>query len=353
MAQFKPSWLIYGATGFTGRLIAETAKAAGAEPILAGRNAEKLQAIAGPLGLKVRAFDINDRNACDKGMMGIKLLLNCAGPFTTTAVPLAQACIRNSVHYLDIAGEVHAVRALQRLGDRAKEDEVMLLPSVAFGCMPSEALLAYIKEQRPGTLRAQVAFAIDGSPSKGTVTTTFECLSMPGYQRDRDQLINAKPAEQKLTIDFGPGGKRTCQTNPWRADLFNVGALGIARLETFTAYPWFVLDLFKKPAAAQGQGLMGKIVKFFVGRMPEGPDAAKRSQSKSYFWAEGVDEDGRKAGGVLVGPNAYDLTAICALYAVNRVLAGQYRAGFTTCGELFGADPLTQLKGVQFIPMSS
>ena len=46
MAQFKPSWLLYGATGYTGALIAEMAKARGAEPILAGRNAIKLKILA-------------------------------------------------------------------------------------------------------------------------------------------------------------------------------------------------------------------------------------------------------------------------------------------------------------------
>jgi short subunit dehydrogenase-like uncharacterized protein len=353
MAQFKPSWLLYGATGFTGKLIADAAKARGLEPILAGRNAQKLIALSEQTGLKHRVFDINDRAACDKNFMGVKLVLNCAGPFTQTAVPLAQAAIRNSVHYLDIAGEVHAIRALQRLDERAKEDSVMLLPGVAFGCMPTEALLAYIKKLLPGVQTAKIAFAVDGSPSKGTINTTFECMHMPGFTRDRNQLVAIKPGQAKLSVNFGPGGTRSCSTNAWRGDLFTAGqGLQLKNLEAYTAYPWYLTDLFRKPQIAEGKGLLGKLVYFVLSKMPEGPSAAKRALNKTYVWAEGIDEDGRKAGGVIVGPDAYDFSAMCAIYAVDAVLKGKFQPGFATCAELFGDHPLTGLAGVKFIPAS-
>jgi short subunit dehydrogenase-like uncharacterized protein len=349
MVQFKPSWLLYGATGYTGELIAEMAKARGAEPILAGRNEQKLKPIAERLGLKYRVFAMEDRAAADKGMMGIKLVLNCAGPFTQTAVPIAQAAIRNGVHYLDIAGELHAIRALHRLDERAKEDDVMLLTGVGFGCMPTEALLAHIKAARPGVVRAQLAFAVDGRPSKGTIATTFECLQMPGFTRDRNQLVAAKPGESKITVDFAAGGKRSCATNPWRGDLFTAGfGLAIAHVETYTAYPWYVADLFRKPEIAQGKGALGKVVSFVISKLPAGPNATQRAKNKTYLWAEGVDEDGRKAGGVVEGPDAYEFTALCALYAVDATLKGKFKSGFTTCAELFGAEPLKAIKELRF-----
>jgi short subunit dehydrogenase-like uncharacterized protein len=352
MAQFKPSWLLYGATGYTGSLIAETAKARGLEPVLAGRSVEKLKALSERLGLKYRVFSMEDRAATDKGMMGIKLVLNCAGPFTQTSVPIAQAAIRNGVHYLDIAGEVHAIRALHRIDERAREDDVMMLPGVAFGCMPSEALLSYIKTQRPGLVRAQFATAVDGGASKGTIATTFECLQMPGFTRDRNQLVAAKPGESKLMVDFGPGGKRTCMTNPWRGDLFTAGfGPQIQHVEAYTSYPWYVGDLFRKPEIAQGKGWLGKIVNFALSKMAAGPSAKQRAKNKSYVWAEGIDEDGRKAGGLIVGPDAYDFTALCSLYAVDLVLSGKYKGGFTTCGELFGANPLQHIAGLKFTPL--
>lgn len=351
MAQFKPSWLLYGATGYTGALIAQMAKARGEEPILGGRHAEKLKPLADSLGLKFRAFDLQDRAACDRGLMGIKLVLNCAGSFMQTAVPLAQSAIRNGVHYLDIAGEVHPIRALSRLDERALEDDVMLLPGVAFGCMPTEALLSYIREQRPGVVRAKIAFATDGGVSKGTIASLFESVQMPGFTRDRGQLVPIKPAQDKLLVDFGPGGKRPCLTNPWRGDLFTAGyGPKLNHLEAFTAFPWYVSDLFRKPEIAQGKGLLGKLVSFAIGKMANGPNAGQRAKNKSFLWAEGVDEDGRKAGGVLAGPDAYEFSGLCALYAVSQVLAGKQKGGFTTCGELFGSYPLRDISGLSFTP---
>ncbi len=353
MAQFRPSWLLYGATGYTGRIIAEAAKARGFEPILAGRNATALAELATQLGLKFRVFELNDYAATDKGLSGVKLTLNCAGPFDHTGSPLASACIRNSVHYLDIAGEINPIRSIQRLHDRALEERVMLLCAVGFGCMPSEALLAYIKQQRPGVVSAQLAFAIDGGVSKGTLESLEQSLKLPGYSLDRGQLVSAKPGANKLVVDFGAGGKRKCATNPWRGDVYT-GLVGLSykHIESYSEFPWYVFDLFKKPEITEGAGLLGKLYLFAKKRLPAGPNAAKRAVSKSYIWAEGVDEDGRKSGGLISCPDAYTLTADCALYAIEQVLSGRTMSGFATCGQLFGTEPLKAIKSLKFVPNS-
>jgi len=353
MSQFRPSWLLYGANGYTGTIIARAAKSQGFEPILAGRDAKALAALAAELGLKFRVFELNDYVACDKGLSGVKLALNCAGPFDHTGAPLASACIRNSVHYLDIAGEVNPIRSIQRLHERALEERIMLLCGVGFGCMPSEALLAYIKEKRPGVVSAQLAFAVDGGISKGTLGSLEQSLKLPGYTLDRGQLIAAKPGADKLMVDFGEGKKRKCVTNPWRGDLFtgSIG-LGYKHIESYSEFPWYVFDLFKKPEIAEGAGLVGKLYLFAKKQLPTGPSAARRAKSKSYIWAEGIDEDGRKSGGVITGPDAYTLTADCALYAVAQVLSGRLAAGFTTCGQLFGTDPLKAVKSLTFLALA-
>jgi len=91
--------LIYGATGYTGALIAREASKQGLTPIIAGRSAEKLARLAGELSVAYRVFDVKDiHNYLD----GISLVLNCAGPFSATARPVVEACIEKSIHYLDI-----------------------------------------------------------------------------------------------------------------------------------------------------------------------------------------------------------------------------------------------------------
>jgi short subunit dehydrogenase-like uncharacterized protein len=351
MAQFRPSWLLYGANGYTAKLIAARAKAKGFEPILAGRNLPAVEATAAPMGLKSRIFDVTNYAATDKALMGVKLVLNCAGPFDQTAAPLASACIRNSVHYLDIAGEVQTIRQVQRLDERAREERVLLLSGVGFGCLPSEALLAYIKKQRPGVLRAQLALAVDGNPSKGTMTSMAQSLKLPGYRLDRGQLVAAKPGESKMSFDFGPGGKRKAGLNPWRGDLFTAQlGLGFNHLDCYMTFPWMAYQIFRNPNILEGEGLLGKLYQWFSKRGGDGPNEGDLQKHKSYIYAQGMDEDGRKTGGVLACPNAYAATASCALYAVDYVLKNKVPDGFSTCGALFGDAPLTALEGFQFTP---
>src|SRR5262245_22232562 len=98
-------FLIYGATGYTGTLIAREAARRGQRPVLAGRSAGMVAALSGELGLGHRAFPLDAPAAVSDGVRGIHTVLNCAGPFSATARPLADACLRAGAHYLDITGE--------------------------------------------------------------------------------------------------------------------------------------------------------------------------------------------------------------------------------------------------------
>ena len=84
--------LIYGATGYTGKLIAKAAADAGARPILAGRNLAKVNAVARPLGLKARAFDLGDPTRLDAAIKDVSVVPCVAGPFSATSRPIADAC---------------------------------------------------------------------------------------------------------------------------------------------------------------------------------------------------------------------------------------------------------------------
>ncbi len=114
------SILIYGATGFTGRLIAREARAKGAGVVLAGRNPDTLKAVAAPLDLPWRAFDLADRAGLDAALKDVAVVLNAAGPFSATARPMTDACLRRGAHYLDITGEIDVFEALAARDAEAK-----------------------------------------------------------------------------------------------------------------------------------------------------------------------------------------------------------------------------------------
>src|SRR5688572_19213897 len=100
------TWMIYGATGYTGRLIVQEAVARGHKPILAGRNAEALRELAAPHGLETCAVNLDDSAALNRAVAAVDLVLHCAGPFTATGKPMLRACLAGKTHYLDITGEL-------------------------------------------------------------------------------------------------------------------------------------------------------------------------------------------------------------------------------------------------------
>ncbi|MCI0468371.1 MAG: saccharopine dehydrogenase NADP-binding domain-containing protein [Beijerinckiaceae bacterium] len=104
-------WMLYGANGYTGALIAREAKKQGKSPILGGRNAARIAALRDELQLSTRVFCLDAPSVIRDNLGGISLVVNCAGPFSATAGPLIRACIAAKAHYLDITGEIDVFEA--------------------------------------------------------------------------------------------------------------------------------------------------------------------------------------------------------------------------------------------------
>src|SRR6478735_2470141 len=100
------SVLLYGATGYTGRLIIEEAIQKGLPIIIAGRNQQSVSELATQYNLPYRVAELSNPDQLDTLLKGITVVLHAAGPFAITAEPMIHACIRNKVHYLDITGEI-------------------------------------------------------------------------------------------------------------------------------------------------------------------------------------------------------------------------------------------------------
>jgi short subunit dehydrogenase-like uncharacterized protein len=226
--------MIYGATGYTASLIAKEAKKQNLPVVLAGRSKDKLAPIGQELGFETRAFTLESTS---HNLQGITVLLNTAGPFSKTNVPLIEACLRQGVHYLDIAGEVAEFESVANYDTRAREANVMLMPGVGFGVVPTDALALFLKERLPDAVSLELAYETVGGVSQGTLSTVFGNIHTPGVVRKNGTLETARPATQKRNIDFGSGSK-VAVSNPWRADLFTAyHTTGIPSVETFSVFP--------------------------------------------------------------------------------------------------------------------
>src|SRR5262249_3398056 len=151
--------LLYGATGYTGRLILAELLASGVRPILCGRDEGRLAALAAPHGLRYRVASLDDPGTLVTALADVGAVLHSAGPFSTTARPMVDACLHAGVHYLDITGEVLVLEEIAgRHGDAARRG-VMLMPAVGFDVVPSDCLAAHLARRLPHARRLAIGIA--------------------------------------------------------------------------------------------------------------------------------------------------------------------------------------------------
>ncbi len=346
------TFLLYGATGYTGELIARAAVQRGLQPILAGRSEHTLAPLATELKLDYRLFSLDDPTALDAALNDITTVLNCAGPFTFTASRLAQACIRTQTHYLDLAGEVPEFQTLATLDTQAQEAGVMLLPGVGFGIVPSDCLALHLKARLPSANTLSLAFHAIGGVSRGTLLTTLKDLPHLGVIRSEGKLLPTRAGSETRLIDFGQGAL-SAVTNPWRGDIFTAYySAGIQNIKAYTVFPGALRVLMSVSGLLKGilssPGFQA-FLKRQTQKQPAGPSAQERAKGRTVLWGEVTDAQGQKAVSRLIGPEAYDFTATTALTVVERVLQEDSQPGFHTPAQIFGADFVVGMPDVELI----
>ncbi|MGQ9767565.1 MAG: saccharopine dehydrogenase family protein [Anaerolineae bacterium] len=338
------SFLLYGATGYTGSLTARTAVQRGLRPILAGRNPARVEALAAELGLEWRAFSLDDGPMLERALREVPVVLHCAGPYSQTYKPMADACLRTGTHYLDITGEMSEHIALAGRDEEARAAGVMLLPSVGFDVVPSDCLALHLKRRLPTATHLTLAFHAVGGWSRGTMISAIDTADRPGMIRRGGVLVPVPAAWKTRAVDFG-AGPVLCVTIPWGDLATAYRSTGIPNIETYMALPGLgrmglkAAGLFGRP---WGKRLLLKLAQLF----PVGPGETQRATGYSLLWGEVTDDAGRRAAARMRTPHAYTLTALAALAAVERVLAGDIHPGYQTPASAYGPDFALTLPGV-------
>ena len=198
-------FLLYGATGFVGEVIARLAVPRGLKPILAGRNAARVQALAAELGVPCRVFRLENSAALDEALKEVVGVLHCAGPFIYTAKPMVDGCLRTGAHYLDISGAIVDLEAVVRRDGEAKARRVMLLPGAGFDVVPTDCLALHLKQRLPSATHLALAFYSQGSTKlpPGTLNTLLDGLprQKPGViVRRNGELESVPPGKWRMTF---------------------------------------------------------------------------------------------------------------------------------------------------------
>lgn len=339
-------FLLYGATGFVGEAIARLAVQTGLRPILAGRNAPPIAALANELGLEHRVFDL-DANA-GQFLNGVTVVLHCAGPYIHTFEPMVEACLQAGAHYLDLTGEIPVYEGVAAKDDAAKRRGVMLLPGTGFDVVPTDCLALHLKQRLPTATHLTLAFRTEGPGGlpPGTQRTMIELIPYGNRVRRGGQLVVPERGVKTREIDFGQG-PITATRLTWGDVFMAYHSTGIPNIEDYVVLPEstrrqlakmdYLRPLFRIP-------LLRNLLKRGV---RPGPSAEKRARTVTHVWGEVTDKQGRRATSRLHGPEAGVVwTGRAALAAVRKVLSGNAPHGFQTPARAYGADFVLECEGV-------
>jgi short subunit dehydrogenase-like uncharacterized protein len=341
--------LIYGATGYTGGLIARAAALRGLAPVLAGRDVRRLEALAHALDLEHRVAGLADPHALDAMLASCDVLINAAGPFSRTARPLLDACLRTGTHYLDITGEVDVMAELRERDGDARAAGILLMPGAGFDVLPSDCLAAHVAAKAEGA--SWLAIGIRGlvSFTRGSLRTLVEQVGRPVRIRRDGRLLPVTPGAFGRGFDYDGGLPCDSQAVSW-GDLVSAWhTTGIPDIEVYFETTPAVEAML---AASRGFGrVLGTpvaqaLLKAQAELFPEGPSESERGGRQATIVAEAGDAGGVRARSRLHTPDAYTMTGHSAAAVADAVLAGHAPSGYQTPGRVFGPDFALAIPGV-------
>jgi short subunit dehydrogenase-like uncharacterized protein len=334
--------MLYGAYGYTGRLIAAEAVAQGERPVLAGRNGAALLPLAAELGLEALPLSLDDPAALRDAVARFAAVVHAAGPFVRTAAPLRAACLAGRTHYLDVTGEIPVFVDSLATDASARAAGVAVISGVGFDIVPSDCLGAMVAARLPGARRLDLAIAGFDAASGGTLITALEQMDAGGMVRRDGALVSWPLGRGARQITFGDGVARWAIPTPMGDLATAQQSTGIPNVTVYVVFPAaralrvtapLTRLLFSLPPLRRGaQALLGRLL--------DGPDEQRRRTARTQFWARATAEDGRSVQGWLETAEAYQLTAEAAVAGVRRLLAlpvADRPVGALTPSQAFGA----------------
>jgi short subunit dehydrogenase-like uncharacterized protein len=343
-------WLIYGANGYTGTLIAEEAARRGLKPRLAGRSREALSALASRLRLAASPCDLADLPGLRAAVKGCRLVLHCAGPFSETSRPMLDACLAEGAHYLDITGEIDVFSSCHARSAEASGKGICVVPGVGFDVVPTDSVAALLKEALPDADSMILAFEASGGPSIGTARTSVAGLARGGRVRRGGALVEV-PLAFKTRTFMRDGKPRLAMTIPW-GDVYTAFiTTGVPDIEVYmTASPSTIASV-KRLNWLRPLMRLSLVIAFLqwrAARSVRPPSAETRAKTNCHIWGEASNRAGRIVRAEIETPNGYDLTVTASLGVVERLLADGVRppSGYLTPSQLMGARYALGLPGV-------
>lgn len=342
--------LIYGANGYTGRLILEEASSKRLSITIAGRNGDEILELSEAYNVAYEIFSLEENEKMLRILKEYDVVVHCAGPFIYTALPMVKACLQTNTHYLDITGEYQIFEQIHGLDKEAKAANVMLMPGAGFDVVPSDCLAARLKEQMPDANNLQLAFtSVGGSLSRGTAKTMVEG-SHEGQQYRKAGKIATKPLGTSVReIDYGTM-KQLSVGISWGDIATAYFSTGIPNIEVFTG------STAKQIGQLKWMGRLSFLLKMRwvknmlkkqVDKKRPGPSKEKRAAGKMMLWGQ-TSNDKATIEARLSTPNGYSLTAKTAVLIASKIINDDYKAGYQTPSLAYGSGLILEVEGTAF-----
>ncbi|CAH0991097.1 hypothetical protein SIN8267_01198 [Sinobacterium norvegicum] len=334
-------WMIYGASGYTGGLLADYAVARGDRPVLAGRNRQKVAAIADKLGCDYRIFDLDNSADSIAALSDIHSVVHCAGPFSATSEAMVDACLASHTHYIDITGEIPVFERINQRHNEALAAGITLLPGCGFDVVPTDCLAAMLKEQLPDASHLVLAFSGTGGTSPGTLKTMVEMLADGGKIRRDGEIVTVAAASRQRLITFTNRQQRWCMSIPWGDISTAYSSTGIANILVLTHTPWlsaFTLRCLSPLLFVLANEKIQRFLKNKITENVQGPDQQSRESGSIQLWGQVKNASGDSRELWLDVAEGYRFTVMSCYQAVHRLLDGGVDCGSRTPSQAFGAD---------------
>ncbi|WP_049920874.1 saccharopine dehydrogenase family protein [Halopiger djelfimassiliensis] len=346
------SVLVYGSYGFVGSLVARETIERDLEVVLAGRDGARVAEQVDDLGRPGRRFALDDPDVVTAALegAGVDCVLNCAGPFSNTAEPLVEGCVRSGTDYVDITGEIPVIERVREWDQRATEAGVTLVPAAGFSAVPLDCLAAHLSDRLPEATALALGVDSRRPPSIGTVRTAIEGIEDGGAVRREGRLEYVPAAWRTRRIDFGRG-TRSAVTVPMGEVSTAHYTTGVPDVAAYAAVPQparLALRLHRYLAPLLATTPVRAGLKRLAGLVRDGPSSWSRKRATAYLWGEArVEHTDARVVSRLRTPDPYVVTVDAAVTATERLLAdGRIEDGFRTPAGAFGSGFVLDLEGV-------
>jgi short subunit dehydrogenase-like uncharacterized protein len=337
---------VYGASGYTGRLVAAELARRGADFVLAGRDRARLEALAEEVGGAATATaTLDDPAALGALLEPCAAVISCAGPFIAHGEPVVRAAVANATHYLDTTGEQPFMGAVfERHGTGAERAGVALVPAMGFDYVPGDMIAALTAEGLEPLEGIVLAYSVRGfGTSRGTAKSALGMLAGGDVEWRDGELVPASQRVGRGRFDFGPPlGSQRMVRYPAGEQITVPRHVATRNVRTMITAATVVPDRRLAPLAeltaplqlalrTPVRGLIERVVE----RLPEGPSPEARRRARFEVVCE-ADAGSRRRRGVVRGSDVYGLTAVCTVEGALRCAAPGYgRSGARAPSQAF------------------